>query len=191
MLFFETMKLDKRHSSSKAQATYLPPLDGIRGLAIIGVILCHLTVFGPEDIYRDYKFINSVFYAGWSGVDLFFVLSGFLITGILLDHKVSPYYYKSFYIRRILRIFPVYYFALTVIVLAAFFLTHEYITIQNSGLKAELIRSMDHVNNEHLSFCFYLQNWSVFFTGDGPEYLFHFRSLAIEEQFYIIWPLAI
>ena len=115
------MQKDDKYSSANVKSTYLPSLDGIRGIAIISVIFCHATVFGPGEVYREYEIFGSIFYAGWSGVDLFFVLSGFLITGILLDHRQSRYYFKSFYIRRILRIFPVYYFALIVIVITAFF----------------------------------------------------------------------
>ena len=107
-------------SYSKPKSTYLLPLDGIRGLAIIGVLFCHLTVFGPQDVYRQYPLIQSIFWSGWIGVDLFFVLSGFLITGILLDQKASLLYFKPFYIRRILRIFPVYYFALITKIWAQF-----------------------------------------------------------------------
>src|ERR1700691_4200678 len=88
---------------------YIPELDGLRALAVILVLLVH---FGPQaDIGSGLWKLESV---GWMGVDLFFVLSGFLITGILLDTREERFYYRNFYIRRTLRIFPLYYFVLLV-----------------------------------------------------------------------------
>src|SRR5437879_1861555 len=75
----------------------IPQLDGIRGVAILVVI-----------IHNSGRF-PRLFANGWMGVDLFFVLSGFLITGILLDTKESEGYFKNFYVRRCLRIWPLYY----------------------------------------------------------------------------------
>ena len=79
---------------------HIRPLDGLRGVAIILVILFH------------YTWLTS----GWVGVQLFFVLSGFLITGILLDTRTSPHYFRTFWIRRALRIFPLYYATLLALV---------------------------------------------------------------------------
>ena len=79
---------------------YYPALDGLRGLAILLVL-----------VYHNFGFINYFFF-GWLGVDLFFVLSGFLITDILLKTLGKPGYLKNFYGRRLLRIFPLYYLAL-------------------------------------------------------------------------------
>ena len=178
-------------SDSKPKSTYLLPLDGIRGLAIISVLFCHLAVFGPPEVYRQYPLIGSIVSSGWIGVDLFFVLSGFLITGILLDQKASLQYFKPFYIRRILRIFPVYYFALITIISVACLFSYEYVTIQNPGLREDMIRQTGRILDEHIFNWFYLQNWLIFFTGAASPFLFHFWSLAIEEQFYIIWPIVI
>src|ERR1043166_7724662 len=82
------------------------PLDGLRGLAILLVLLRHLV---PEQTTHPY-FVPIITAARltWSGVDLFFVLSGFLIGGILLDAKNSPDYLRTFYIRRAYRILPIY-----------------------------------------------------------------------------------
>src|SRR5262245_36351473 len=90
---------------------HIKHLDGLRGMAILLVLLSH---FSDDTSYEKY------FKLGWTGVDLFFVLSGFLITGILLDTKKEKGYYRVFILRRVLRIFPVYYGVL----LACFILSH-------------------------------------------------------------------
>src|SRR5882724_10785668 len=84
----------------------IPALDGLRGIAILLVLLAH-SVF--HTTFQSHPSLNRLLAVGrlsWSGVDLFFVLSGFLIGGILLDHRESPKYFKSFYIRRVYRILP-------------------------------------------------------------------------------------
>ena len=84
----------------------LPQLDGIRGIAILMVIIHN------ESVKYPLLSLDRLFTNGWMGVDLFFVLSGFLITGILLDSKQSEGYFRNFYIRRCLRIWPLYYASL-------------------------------------------------------------------------------
>src|SRR5580658_4061441 len=100
----QLLSLKIRATNSMQQK--IPQLDGVRGIAILIVIL-HNSL---------YKFpslpLQSLFSYGWMGVDLFFVLSGFLITGILIDTKQSKFYFKNFYARRCLRILPLYYLVL-------------------------------------------------------------------------------
>ncbi|MCA9005625.1 MAG: acyltransferase, partial [Planctomycetaceae bacterium] len=106
--------------------------------------------------------------ACWCGVDLFFVLSGFLITGILLDTKESPRFFRNFYVRRILRIFPLYYAVIL------------WLFLQNPEFPGQV-----------WYWC-YLQNWGpVFGESTPPMVLQPFWSLAIEEQFYLLWPFAV
>jgi peptidoglycan/LPS O-acetylase OafA/YrhL len=83
----------------------IPELDGIRGLAILLVLILHYIV---EGLGSSHSFAAQALRLSWSGVDLFFVLSGFLIGGILLDAKQSDAYYRTFYLRRISRILPLY-----------------------------------------------------------------------------------
>ena len=85
-------------------------LDGIRGLAALVVVLFHYTIIGPGASFHTMLYWGrAVFRLGWSGVDLFFVLSGFLIGGILLDSRNSPRYFRTFYARRSFRILPLYF----------------------------------------------------------------------------------
>jgi peptidoglycan/LPS O-acetylase OafA/YrhL len=112
-----------KNSGADAKAR-IPELDGLRGLAILLVIVCHY-VGNPEHSplgFLAHRFLLA-FTIGWSGVDLFFVLSGFLIGGILLDARDSPNYFRAFYMRRVFRILPIYYlwtlfFVITVISVA-------------------------------------------------------------------------
>src|SRR5690349_24799576 len=94
----------------KGGEAHVLELDGIRGVAIVAVIAAHflgLMLEHPQNLVE--RLVALVSGYGMWGVDLFFVLSGFLITGILWDSKESPRYFKAFYMRRTLRIFPLYY----------------------------------------------------------------------------------
>ncbi|MFN7140591.1 MAG: acyltransferase family protein, partial [Limisphaerales bacterium] len=87
----------------------IPELDGIRGIAILLVVLAHYFVLPVGPGFAAANFLGTFFGLAWSGVDLFFVLSGFLIGGILLDAKASNNFFKVFYTRRVCRIFPLYF----------------------------------------------------------------------------------
>lgn len=155
---------------------HIPALDGVRGVAILLVMLFHFAL----EIDRHSPFwdgLRSLFGFGWSGVDLFFVLSGFLITGILLDTKTAENYFLSFYARRFLRIFPAYYFALLALMLAAWL---------TPALAAWLPP-----HGDWRVYVAYLQNWPVLLAQPAQALVGHLWSLAVEEQFYLVWPLVI
>jgi peptidoglycan/LPS O-acetylase OafA/YrhL len=159
----------------------VPALDGIRGIAILLVMAYHFTIYGmgtTPAVFLDRLFYR-VFTAGWCGVDLFFVLSGFLITGILLDAKGEKHFFRNFYVRRVLRIFPLYYGFLVVFFLWLSFAS----TIDNSS------RSLLDQQGWYWT---YLVNISIAVEGWPRLYTIgHFWSLAVEEQFYLLWPLVV
>jgi peptidoglycan/LPS O-acetylase OafA/YrhL len=155
---------------------YIPELDGLRALAVILVLLVH---FGPQaDIGSGLWKLESV---GWMGVDLFFVLSGFLITGILLDTREERFYYRNFYIRRTLRIFPLYYFVLLVGTLV-FIVWHRV-------FDRDLYRRL----YEIFWYFFYVGNFRIALKNHVPSlaFLAPLWSLQIEEQFYLIFPFLV
>jgi peptidoglycan/LPS O-acetylase OafA/YrhL len=159
----------------------MPRLDGLRGVAIILVMFYHLVFFQPA-CRVDHLFHRFTQY-GWTGVDLFFILSGFLITGILLDAKGAPNYFRNFYVRRCLRILPLYY----AFVLGLIFLY----PLAGAHFRAE--RDVLVANQTWL--WTHTVNWLVAKTGDFVSKTTlgtgGFWSLAIEEQYYLIWPAVV
>jgi peptidoglycan/LPS O-acetylase OafA/YrhL len=176
---------------SADSSSRLPALDGVRGIAILLVLQFHVLVFGrlllPQgaELSRLDRIVFQTLGSGWIGVDLFFVLSGFLITGILLRAKPTDGYFRPFYARRFLRIFPAYYLFL----LFVMFLYPLMRDLDQSALFAGL--EVD--PGERWWFFLYLQNLPMAIPQMHPEGmpLFHLWSLAIEEQFYIVWPLVV
>lgn len=155
----------------------IPALDGIRGLAIILVMLHHFEGVLPF-CNAAVGIIKALFYCGWMGVDLFFALSGFLITGILLDTRNAANYFRAFYARRVLRIFPLYYSVLILI-------------LGGAALLNPRPRVVPLVADQKL-YLLYVMNWLTLWKGHwGANILGHFWSLAVEEQFYLIWPLCV
>jgi peptidoglycan/LPS O-acetylase OafA/YrhL len=142
-----------------------PALDGLRGAAILLVV-----------VYHNFGFINY-FSFGWLGVDLFFVLSGFLITDILLNTVGKPGYLKNFYLRRALRIFPLYFLCLLIFL----FLLPALFPPPGVG----------YYQDNQFWLWTYLQNWLYIFKPTDATPLHHLWSLAVEEQFYLVWPLII
>ncbi len=169
-------------SRAGAKRVHYPALDGLRGLAILMVITCHYVLF--------FKF-SSVWAAslaaiggnGNIGVDLFFVLSGFLITGILIDARGRRNYFRNFYARRTLRIFPLYYGFLAVI-----------LAICLAAKAGHPVAFKHHIND-----LWVLQPWLWTYTlnfrfmipREGAFLVPHFWTLAIEEQFYLFWPMVV
>lgn len=159
----------------RAQRAHIPALDGLRGIAVLTVMWLHFVFLVPRT--GGERVFWNLSETGWIGVDLFFVLSGFLITGILYDAKGGPHYFRNFYMRRSLRIFPLYY-AFLILIFAVMPL------LRASGA--------DHVGKQVWMWT-YLSN--VLFARVGwegmPAHTTHLWSLAIEEQFYLLWPLLV
>jgi peptidoglycan/LPS O-acetylase OafA/YrhL len=162
---------------SPDKESHIPVLDGVRGVAILMVLVFHFWQGINSGIYHFSPGITKVcglLSIGQKGVDLFFVLSGFLITGILMRSKGAAHYFKNFYIRRSLRIFPLYFATVFACLIAG----------KTWGGEAY------QWHNNWWYLC-YLQNiGSTFWPGSvaGPG---HFWSLAVEEHFYLFWPLAV
>ena len=166
---------DARVDPPRPAARTIPALDGVRGLAILLVLAHNLNPFERGGHVEQVVELASNF--GWVGVQLFFVLSGFLITGILLDSRSAPHYYRGFFGRRVLRIFPLYY---GVLVLALWILP---------GLgraPPQLLADREH----RIWLWTYLVNWAEP-LGAGVAAFPHFWSLAVEEQFYLVWPFVV
>jgi peptidoglycan/LPS O-acetylase OafA/YrhL len=144
---------------------YIPELQGLRGLAVLAVVFYHCH---PR---LDGTWIEPAALWGWAGVNLFFVLSGFLITSILLESREKPHYFRNFYMRRVLRIWPVYILCLVVVYLNApwFIGPGVWDAVKTAPWWA---------------YVFFLQN---LFHLSLPPSLGPTWSLAIEEQYYFLW----
>lgn len=152
-------------SGSDCRLTYAPELDGLRGIAILAVMLFHTEI--------------SIFKGGFIGVDVFFVLSGFLITSLLIQEFVATktISLKNFYIRRLLRLGPALLLLLIIYCIISF-----------------LFLSKEQANSNYIDAfisLIYLSNWARAFGFHPPDFLGHTWSLSIEEQFYILWPIVL
>jgi len=150
-------------SSLQTMGAHIRAIDGLRGIAILLVLLHHFGLFQP----------------GWAGVDIFFVISGFLITGILLRTKNSPHYFGHFYARRALRILPLYYVSILLFYLVIFPIAERFASSPQYGFK------------DFTWFFFHLSNWWIGSGHMSSSPISHFWSLAIEEQYYFVWPLLV
>jgi peptidoglycan/LPS O-acetylase OafA/YrhL len=161
---------------------HLSVLDGIRGVAILAVLVHH---FVPELLTSSTgaaeRGLERLVSAGWIGVDLFFVLSGFLISGILLDTKGHRRYFLGFYGRRVLRILPVYYLFIALCLTVVPFLLPD-AHAERDRMVSDQGWFWGHLVNFYIALV--LKDWPPFATG-------HLWSLAVEEQFYAFWPLVV
>jgi len=160
-------------------------LDGIRGIAILLVIIWHYYIaIAGEPISLVTKVLRFPFYLAWSGVDLFFVLSGFLIGGILLDHASAPNYFKVFYIRRFCRIVPIYFIWLILFIL--------FTSVAKLPLPSETSAFLFNDSMPIFSYFSFTQNFAmVARLSTGARWLGITWSLAVEEQFYLTLPMLI
>lgn len=171
--------------TGSAERPHIPTLDGLRGVAILLVLVQHyyLSLLVTTDSWVDQTLIK-VAGVGWTGVDLFFVLSGFLITGILLDAKEGKgSYFGSFYARRFLRIFPPVYLFFFVM----------FFVLPNIGPVAGH-EDLERLADDQLWFWTFTQNVRGvlnFDTAYGSFNNGHLWSLAVEEQFYLVWPVIV
>jgi peptidoglycan/LPS O-acetylase OafA/YrhL len=155
-----------------------PALDGLRGTAVLAVLVCHYSALLPQTPPV------AALQLGWAGVDLFFVISGFLITGILFDAKGTPNYFRSFYGRRVLRIFPLYYgfLAVTLVcMIAARRATGSHAALEQ--LRAAQPSLWTYTANYWIPL---QKTWSPW-----AEIIIPLWSLSVEEQFYLVWPLVV
>lgn len=158
---------------------HLPALDSVRGLAILMVTLFRFSI-GSGESSANSDWLSSFMSLGGRGVDLFFVLSGFLITGILFDAKGKENYFRNFYMRRTLRIFPLYYGVLLLVL----------VVLPALGLGARQLFPEAFAQQGWL--WFYGANVLQSIRGEWCLGRFnHFWSLAVEEHFYLLWPLVI
>jgi peptidoglycan/LPS O-acetylase OafA/YrhL len=160
----------------------LPELDGLRGFAIFQVISVHYFYNPDANMPAVLHFLQRFFVLGWTGVDLFFVLSGFLIGGILLEVRASPNYFKTFYIRRFFRIVPLYYFWLFCFIGLLF--------LRGSTFQAQSAQAG--INWPLWGHFLFLQNfWLIRYPALAAWWLGVTWTLAIEEQFYLVAPFLV
>lgn len=166
-----------QHEAIGRQRNFLPSLDGMRGFGVLLVFFAHY--FRPSEFpFQNHAWSYPLFLvrqSAWMAVPMFFVFSGFLICGILIDTREREGYFKVFYVRRILRIFPPYY--LTLLGVALFFFLNG--------------KKLGHIFWIHF---LYIQNLLPGYQSGswpGGDQVGHLWSMAVEEQFYLIWPLVV
>lgn len=170
--------------SNDSAIPYVPALEGLRGVAILLVLTTHFgAVSGIAGVGPSWAgpWLERVFYVGWAGVDLFFVLSGFLITSILLSTRAHTEYYQRFYARRVLRILPIYVLAVAGAYLLVPRLWPEHVPWLLADAQGQSIWFWTYTVNIANAF-----GWMV-----NAGVLAQMWSLAIEEQFYLAWPFIV
>ena len=168
------MNLPELNSNELFSKQRVAAFDGLRGVAVLAVMLHHLSFYCPVNTPLA-ELTRKLLHAGWCGVDLFFVLSGFLITGILLDTRGNENYFRAFYASRALRTFPAYYLTLIAVLVASKF--------------SSVVGTVLPQRHDRIFYFFYLNNWWALMGGLWrPNIIGHFWSLAVEEQFYLLFP---
>jgi peptidoglycan/LPS O-acetylase OafA/YrhL len=163
-----------------ARGSHFTALDGLRGLAALLVVFMHLPErMGLDLAARQHSWLFRFSLAGDMGVDLFFVLSGFLITTILLENVRRPFGLRTFWVRRVLRIFPLYYLYLAVLLLVV------NLTPWFAGEQVPQRWST------WLGYWLFLSNFTLLLSGRSALEFIVTWSLAVEEQFYALWPLIV
>jgi peptidoglycan/LPS O-acetylase OafA/YrhL len=156
---------------------HVAALDGVRGVAILTVVFYHLTLWA--NVVVPYEGLWRWTKVGHVGVDLFFVLSGYLITGVLWDSRASDSYLRNFFGRRVLRIFPLYYAIVLLFVLAA-------------PILAPHNEKLHEISTHQIWLWTYTSNVAVAIKNAWPfNAINHLWSLAVEEQFYLVWPFVV
>jgi peptidoglycan/LPS O-acetylase OafA/YrhL len=157
--------------------SHIPALDGLRGVAVAAVFVLH---FHPDALLGPWvlRMVDQAAFLGWAGVSLFFSLSGFLITGILWDSLGRPHWWRNFYIRRSLRIFPLYYLVLIAATAVALAMGATWNVTSKISIDFLYLTDIPSL-------------WRQMWGFPLQTYLVHFWSLAVEEQFYLIWPFLI
>ncbi|MEG0096545.1 MAG: acyltransferase family protein, partial [Raoultibacter sp.] len=155
----------------RLKSRYIPSLDGLRAFAVLAVILYHMNAHWAP--------------GGLLGVTVFFVLSGYLITGLLITEwkSTKTIDLKNFWLRRVRRLVPAIIFLLVCVIALTTIFNHELLT----KLRSDIVPSLFFYSNWHYIF----SNLSYFEALGAPSPLTHFWSLAIEEQFYLVWPLIL
>jgi peptidoglycan/LPS O-acetylase OafA/YrhL len=153
---------------------HIPGLDGVRGLAALMIMFLHFVPNYDPIVHPFLSYVRKIAIIGQCGVPLFFVLSGFLITRILLYSKLYPNYFKQFYMKRVLRIFPLYYLYLIITFFLLPLLTHHQLPDWSMTWY----------------YYFYLQNIPMTFNLKAAD-IPHLWSLAVEEHFYLVWPIIV
>src|SRR5215472_17019015 len=161
-------------------------LDGLRGFALLMILVYHsIAQEGVPPAASLLDDLQRSVSLGWTALDLFFVLSGFLIGGILMDARESPSYFKTFYARRFFRIIPVYYAWVLLYFLLIAFEGGEVTRLSNSGVRPVLSLAF-------LSYFLFLQNSAPLgLFGLAGAWFGHLWSLAVEEHFYLAARLVV
>lgn len=175
----------KMQSGSNQQKDYYSALDGIRGFGIFLVLLAHYRLFylsklTPESTWEK-VWIQLVDF-NWISMEWFFAMSGFLITGILLKTKTQTHYFKTFFARRFLRIFPLYY---------GFLAFYFFVLPKFMDLRANPQSAFAFTYENQAWYWTYLANYLLALQGTWLGEMSHFWSLAVEEHFYLVWPFLV